>query len=40
MSPNRHLQHSHPLAGGRLVALYVFFVFVLAGLATILQQAS
>lgn len=38
MSPNRH--HSHPLAGTRLVMLYVAMVVGLALLATALQQAG
>jgi hypothetical protein len=37
MSPNR--QHSHPLAGGRLIALYVGGAILLAVLATVLQHA-
>jgi len=37
MSPDR--QHAHPLAGGRLIVLYVAFVVALAVLATALQHA-
>jgi hypothetical protein len=36
MSPNR--RHAHPLAGNRLVTLYVTFVVLLAILATLLQH--
>jgi hypothetical protein len=38
MSPNRH--HAHPLAGGRLVGLYVLFVVGVAVLATLLQHTA
>lgn len=37
MSPNR--RHPHPLAGARLITLYVGFVVTLAILATVLQHA-
>jgi hypothetical protein len=36
MSPNRH--HAHPLAGVRLILLYVAGAVFLAVLATILQH--
>lgn len=38
MSPNR--PHAHPLAGARLIAIYVAAVVAIAVLATLLQHAS
>jgi hypothetical protein len=38
MSPNRH--HAHPLAGVRLIVLYVAAVSALAVLATVLQHVG
>lgn len=39
MNPSRNL-HPHPLAGYRLIALYVALVVCLAILATVVQQGA
>lgn len=39
MNPTRHLQH-HPLAGVRLIILYVGFVIALAVIATVIQNSA
>jgi len=38
MSPNRH--HAHPLAGGRLIAVYMLAVAGFALLATVLERLA